>query len=227
MQVASPKKLPLLSYDMDIKKVSESFMACKKEDDVLLRPFCDAYTEVAKLLAYFGKLFYFVTRDVEHKLGILYEHHNREPQKYRSIRNMTAYEASRGITGDAHSGKLNGSRTLLRLNRALIFVIELMEALCTATEDESLRSMTKAIYDTRLAPFHPWPVRKAVSVAVYALPTREQLVSHICENQPVENNLNTREACRDAILQDALPAMRAVYDINTKCLESRNMLHLP
>ncbi|VDP31575.1 unnamed protein product [Echinostoma caproni] len=99
---------------LDIQLLIKLFSGCCREEDVWLLP-------------YFGKLFYFVNRDVEQKLRILYEYHESNPTDYKTINIMTKYEHDLGITGTKHIG----CRTLLRLHRALLFVIELMTAMCS------------------------------------------------------------------------------------------------
>ncbi|KAF7234810.1 hypothetical protein EG68_11256 [Paragonimus skrjabini miyazakii] len=213
--------------NFDICGVQRKFTACLKDNDVLLQEYCDAYSEVSKLLSFFGKIFYFVTRDVDHKLNILYEHCNQDPVHYRSVKNMTEYEATVDANQVSCKGKANGCRTILRLHRALVFVIELVAGICTAPEDVTLCRLVKEGYDIHLSPFHPWVVRKAVGLGLHALPTREQLVDHIVESQPKGSKLVGREACRVAMLELAIPAMRSVYECTHHWLALHDMLNLP
>ncbi|KAF8565599.1 hypothetical protein P879_07714 [Paragonimus westermani] len=117
--------------NFDICGVQSKFSSCLKDNDILLREYCDAYLEISKLLTFFGKIFYFVTRDVDNKLSILYEHCNRDSIHYRSVRSMIEYEATVGVNQVLCKGKANGCRTILRLHRALVFVIELITGICT------------------------------------------------------------------------------------------------
>ncbi|CAH8461798.1 unnamed protein product [Dicrocoelium dendriticum] len=91
----------------DIYAVHRKFNMCLCEDDVLLREYCDAYTEVSKLLSCLGTVFYFVVRDVDNKLRILYRHNSQEPQTYRSIRSMCAHEADSGMSDTMKSSIAN------------------------------------------------------------------------------------------------------------------------
>ncbi|KAF8563569.1 hypothetical protein P879_06951 [Paragonimus westermani] len=97
----------------------------------------------------------------------------------------------------------------------------------SAPEDVTLCKLVKESYDIHLSPFHPWVVRKAVGLGLHALPTREQLVDHIVENQPKGSKLVGREACRVAMLELAIPAMRSVYECTHHWLTLHNMLNLP
>lgn len=211
----------------DIFAVHQKFSACLCGDDVLLREYCDAYAEVSKLLSYLGAVFYFVTRDVDAKLRILYQLNSQKLQAYRSIRSMCDHEAGAGLSDIMKNSHSGGCRTLLRLHRALLFVINLMEALITAPLDASLRTLTKDTYDADLGPYHTWTVRKAVSLAVYALPSREQLVDKIVDSQPPEYAVSTRGSCANVMLNHTLPSMRTVYECCDKWLAHYDMLQLP
>ncbi|TPP39635.1 Glycolipid transfer protein domain-containing protein 1 [Fasciola gigantica] len=212
---------------LDMRLLIELFSGCYRENDVFLKEYCDAYTEVSKLLSFFGRLFYFVNRDVEQKLCILYEYYSSTPVEYKTIKTMIKYEYEIGVTGVTKNRQNIGCRTLLRLHRALLFVIELMTSICSATADASLRNLTKDAYDKYLAEYHPWAVRKAVHLAVYALPSLEHLVDHIVESQPEDSPFRGREKCKAGMLNGALPAMRKVYDFVQNQLAQRNMLELP
>lgn len=83
-----------------------------------------------RLLSYFGKLFYFVNRDVQKKLCILYEYCSCNAVEYKTVKTMVKYEYDRGVTGSATNKQYIGCRTLLRLHRALLFVIELLSSVC-------------------------------------------------------------------------------------------------
>lgn len=93
--------------------------------------------------------------------------------------------------------------------------------------DTSLRTLTKETYDKYLAEYHPWPVRKAVRLAVYALPSLEELVNLIVEAQPEGSPFRDREKCKAEMLSCALPAMRKTYNCVQTHLAQRNMLNLP
>ncbi|CAH8652946.1 unnamed protein product [Heterobilharzia americana] len=209
---------------LNLAGVYNKFNACADGDNILLFEYCEAYTEVSKLLVYFGNLFYFVSSDVNHKVSDLRALHATDKKNYNSVKSMVDYEEKNESN---KKKKCFGCRTLLRLHRALLFVIELMQEVCTAPLDEQLRNIARSVYDKTLAQYHPWPVRKAVGVAVYALPTREQLVCYIVQSQPSESGLLTREQCQEFLTTHTLPMMRTVYNCIQTIFEKHNMLNLP
>lgn len=210
----------------DINAVTQKFAACHVGEDILLSEYCCAYTELVSLLSYFGKLLYFVVRDVESKIQILNGLHNSAKVHYHTVITMANYEEESGIATETKRRTEDGCRTLLRLHRALLFIIELISAIFTYPETATLRDITKEAYENNLARFHPWAVRKVVNVAVYGLSSRNQLITDIIESQPPANKVTKREDCKEKILNQALPAMRAVYDTIQRILSDRSMLQL-
>ncbi len=78
---------------------------------------------------------YFIMRDVSAKLGILND--LRNPSKhdaefcehFKTVQSMCNYEADQYAPG-SKKPKTLGSRNLLRLHRALLFIIELFDKVC-------------------------------------------------------------------------------------------------
>ncbi|CAH8649703.1 unnamed protein product [Schistosoma guineensis] len=212
---------------LNLPNVYNKFKACANGDNVLLPEYCEAYTEVSKLLVYFGNLFYFVTSDVNHKISELRDLYAADKINYKSVEQMAVYEEKQNEHLPVKKRKCIGSRTLLRLHRALLFVIDLMQEVCRAPPDEQLKVIARSVYDKTLSQYHPWPIRKAVGVAVYALPTREHLVHHIVQSQPPGSGLLTNEQCAEFLTSHALPVMRKVYDCIQAIFEKHDMLNLP
>lgn len=67
---------------------------------------------------------------------------------------------------------------------------------------EKTTGVCKVAYNQTLAQYHPWLIRKGALVAMYALPTREQLLNKVCED--VERSIS--------ILPDVLEISKIVYD---------------
>jgi Glycolipid transfer protein (GLTP) len=69
-------------------------------------------------------------------------------------------------------------------------------------------------YDLTLAPYHPWIIRKGATVAMYALPTRDQLINKVCDD------VNAAFAVLPAMLQsskliyDRTQDLYTVYDLH-------------
>ncbi|TMW39697.1 hypothetical protein DOY81_015224, partial [Sarcophaga bullata] len=97
---------------------------------------------------------------------------------------------------------VSGSRTLLRLHRGLEFVYEFLNSLADLCENDKTHGCCKTSYETTLAKHHPWVVRKGALVAMYALPTKGELLKRVC--------------CNADRVTDFLPEMLK----NTKVLEA-------
>lgn len=65
-----------------------------------------------------------------------------------------------------------------------------------------------------LAKYHPWIIRKSASVAMYAMPTREKLLNHVCAC-PIEA-VQTLPAMLDATdtVYDRVEALYTKYDLH-------------
>ena len=114
-----------------------------------------------------GTIFEWATNDLSLKLNVLKEHERLDPVNYHSIQSMITYEVESGriLSRDTPfflpSGKPlpNGSRTLLRLHRALAFISAFLSEMRTAPDDASSASIAWAAYSATMARFHLWPVR--------------------------------------------------------------------
>lgn len=134
-----------------------------------------------------GRLFSFVASDVGDKTHILSEHGSSAiGEKYKSVGAMLEYEKNEAKILDHDKPHLlsihhhnhhlaNGSRTLLRLHRALQFVVEFIDGVRLAGNQDKMSHLARTAYDSTLAAHHPWLVRKGVHLAVHSLPYREQV----------------------------------------------------
>jgi len=171
-----------------------------------------------------GTIFSFVTSDVHSKIAIL-QHHlaSGVGDHYKTVEDMIEYEVANEIVmRDTKAGEQpSGSRTLLRLHRALEFLILLFREMAQSSADsaESFSALVGRAYSSTLANHHSWFVRSAVSVALYAVPSRNSLVQRL-----------DPEGCEERIidrLNAAVLAMQPVYDrIQTLYLD-KDLLHLP
>ena len=131
-------------------------------------------------------------------------------EHYATIDGMLKYETDSGLADSGHApagGKLpSGARTLLRLHRALEFVVLFLgKASLTSTrvvfslaildsssfaagkvkeapEESGTSGIARESYDATLAKYHPWLIRKGANMAMYLLPSRKTLVSSMCKS---------------------------------------------
>lgn len=84
----------------------------------------------------------------------------------------------------------SGSRSLLRLHRAMAFIVQLFPALLKSDTNQTsiIRGNIIKLYGETLAKFHPWIVRKAVQLALWAAcPSREKLMSLVHYDESIDD----------------------------------------
>ena len=171
-----------------------------------------------------GKVFSFVTSDVHEKIGILQHHLASDVgAHYTTVERMIEYEVANGITTSGISrGQPSGSRTLLRLHRALKFLILLFSEIAKwpASSTEKFSALTWHAYDATLAQHHPWIVRGLVQCALYtSAPSRSSLFRRM-------DPAGSQEQINDQ-LNAAVLAMQPVYDCVQASYKNKDLLQLP
>lgn len=179
-----------------------------------------------------GTMFSFVSNDVSSKIDILVEfrYHNKDADRFNTFHRLVNHEKESGLL--AKSGYVSASRTLLRLHRGLgkhvnvswllcwywwqlfyvlDFIREFLNDLERLGPNDKTVSCCQTAYNRTLANFHPWIVRKGAVVAMYAMPTRDQLLNRVC--------LDISAAI------ECLPQMLAVTDQVYKRTEDIYTLH--
>ncbi|CAG2247975.1 ceramide-1-phosphate transfer protein-like [Mytilus edulis] len=177
----------MASHDsFDIERLYKLFHSCIKDDDTIdMDEYVNAYEELSKLFGILGSVFSFVNSDVVEKVGILRDYRKSpEAADYETFEKMIKYEVANKITDNKK--KASGSRTLLRLHRALEFTSRLMHDVKAADEHGKMSHITKEAYDATLSKHHPWLIRKGVHVAVYTLPTRKHFIEKLQAKDPVQ-----------------------------------------
>jgi hypothetical protein len=166
-----------------------------------------------------GSVFGFVVSDVKSKMGILTIHLKSDLSKeYKTVQKMIEYEIANELTTGKVNGQANGSRTLLRLHRAFQFFIVFMQQVADAEDNDKLSGLAADSYKNTLANYHPWMIRQAANLAMYALPTRKSLVGKM---QKYDHDKSIE------ILREVIPAAQSVYDVTQKIYEEKNILNLP
>lgn len=139
---------------------------------------------------------------------------------YHSVRSMISMEMERGIV-DFHHQTDSGSRTLLRLHRALLWLKVFLEKLGETPEAGRLRSpsdLCREAYQSTLANHHTWFVRRAAELAFIAMPERTFFFRLVCVQNQEEFSF---------LLNRVVRAIGEVYDRTQKALEENGMLDLP
>ncbi len=139
---------------------------------------------------------------------------------YHSVRSMIWVELDRGVV-DFHHQTDSGCRTLLRLHRALLWLKLFLEKLAETPVAGRLRSpseLCREAYQSTLANYHTWFVRRAAELAFIAMPERSFFFRLVCVQNQEE--LST-------LLNRVSRAIGEVYDRTQKALEENGMLDLP
>ncbi|XP_033764378.1 ceramide-1-phosphate transfer protein-like [Pecten maximus] len=199
-------------------KLNQLFLSCIREDNIVdLDSYVNAYEELSKLFGILGSIFGFVVSDVVEKIEILRDYRKSpEGEHYKSIQSMISYEVEKKTTDNKK--KASGARTLLRLHRAMEFTAQLMTDVRNAEEGAKMSSITATAYNATLSKYHPWLIRKGVSVATYTLPSRKQLLEKI---------MMSDDQSKVEDLMEAANLQRQMYDIIQKIYETEKLLNLP
>lgn len=139
---------------------------------------------------------------------------------YHSVRSMIWVELNRGVV-DFHHQTDSGCRTLLRLHRALLWLKLFLEKLAETPVAGRLRSpseLCREAYQSTLANYHTWFVRRAAELAFIAMPERGFFFRLVCVQNQEELSL---------VLNRVVRAIGEVYDRTQNALEENGMLELP
>lgn len=201
--------------------VLDAFKKALQEDgNLVLDEYIRGYDELCIFFDMLGTVFGFITSDVREKIGILQEHRGSENgDKYVFIQAMFEFEIASDLT-QKKTHPLSGSRTLLRLHRALAFTMLFMKKLSEASNSDSSSSMASEAYKESLANFHPWIIRQAALWAMYTLPNVGVLTNKIAAP-----NVDQEEAKR--MLKEVTEVIKPVYDITEELYTKHDLHGLP
>ena len=165
-----------------------------------------------------GRLFGFVAADLESKIVVLEAFRvSASKNNYESVQTMVAHELSEGT---ANSGRRNpsGCRTLLRLQRALEFILQFMSEIVYSNDDAKVSSIASKVYHNTLAKHHPWITRKMAGVVMYILPSKKDLIQMMCKQDLDGVLVLLQEVCNIGV-----PIYSTIYNI----YEENDLLSLP
>lgn len=215
-------KMEDVGADFNLKVVLVSFKQCLNEkDEVLLDHYIASWKGLVRFLNSLGAVFSFISKDVVSKLHIM-ERLQASPQRehYVSLQSMMAYETGNQLVDVDRRSRHpdSGCRTVLRLHRALRWLQLFLEGLRTSAEDARTSVLCTDSYNASLAAYHPWIVRRAVTVAFCTLPTRKVFLEAM--------NVGSPEQAVE-MLGEALPFIERVYDVSQKLYAQHSLLNLP
>ena len=195
--------------------VADSLAKCS-EGDLLIDDYIIAYEELCIFFNLLGSVFGFITSDVKEKIEILRNFRNghSEKHKYETVDGMMRHEIE---VHKKTNQALLGSRTLLRLHRALSFTMLFMEKLSVSGDHEKASTIASSAYSETLSKYHPWLIRKAANLAMYTLPSRGDMLVLVASGEPDEREVQK-------MLKTCVVAIRLVYD-SVEALYTKYDLH--
>lgn len=97
------------------------------------------------------------------------------------------------------------------------FIREFMHRISQLEPSEKTCYVCQSAYNDTLAQYHPWLVRKGAVVAMYAMPTREQLLNKVC--------IDAERAI--VALPNVLESAKIVYERTEKLYTDHDLHTLP
>lgn len=164
----------------EINLMTVSFIRCHNSN-ISIAEYIDGYNHLYKLLVELGAVFSLVASDAREKVDILLEltKDYKINSHYKTLQSMMNYE--RKVYRET-GNEMFGSRTLLRLHRALKFMLLFLQRLSEINDDEIVADIAYRSYSDSLGNFHSWVLRHAAKIAVYSLSSKRELVYKLFHN---------------------------------------------
>ncbi|XP_074074863.1 ceramide-1-phosphate transfer protein [Macrotis lagotis] len=208
--------------DFNLKVVLTSFKECLNEkEEILMDPYITGWKGLVRFLNNLGTIFAFISKDVMTKIQIIEKFcSSDQKENYSSLQSMVCYEVNNKLVDLQKRAEHpdSGCRTILRLHRALHWLQLFLEGLRTSQEDCKTSVLCTDSYNATLAAYHPWIIRKAVTVAFCTLPSRNAFLETM--------NVGSPEEAVD-MLNEAMPFIDQVYEVTQKLFEDHDLLDLP
>ena len=108
-------------------------------------------------------------------------HRNGEnADKYENVQDMVAYEVNNKLIKPTARDSTTGSRNLLRLHRALEYIIGFLKGVPDLEVDAKCCPLSQEAYKKTLMKHHVWVVQKAALLAMHMLPLKRGLLEKLC-----------------------------------------------
>ncbi|CAF3865811.1 unnamed protein product [Rotaria sordida] len=189
--------------EFNVYRVYDTFIASLRESNNSESPigtqdYIDGYRELIKFCDSLGYIFKFVKDDVIDKLNILQLFVDKDIENFDTIQKAINYETEYNLI---KTNPNNFTRTLLRLHRALLFIIEFLHGLAERPLSESTTTIATQCYDATLNNYHTikyktnihnrtildaFLIRKSVKIGFRILPSRLQIDEAIFHGHKTE-----------------------------------------
>lgn len=206
--------------NFDISLIHNNFQqSLVEENDVALREYLEGYEELNKFCNLMGVIFGFVSQDLRSKMDILYGFvkDSSNSQNYTTVKQMIEYEKHTQLLDKKDF--TSGSRTLLRLHRGLDFLRVFLKGVSELKDNENTSPVGRAAYEKTLSHHHTFVVRNGAKLAMYTMPTKEQLLKKLCgENaEEIQRTVTTLPKMLDVttVVFDRIENLYTVYGLHT------------
>ncbi|CAF1231920.1 unnamed protein product [Rotaria sordida] len=174
--------------EFNVYRVYDTFIASLREPNnsessIGTQDYIDGYRELIKFCDSLGYIFKFVKDDVIDKLNILQLFVDKDIENFDTIQKAINYETEYNLI---KTNPNNFTRTLLRLHRALLFIIEFLHGLAERPLSESTTTIATQCYDATLNNYHAFLIRKSVKIGFRILPSRLQIDEAIFHGHKTE-----------------------------------------
>jgi len=203
--------------------LADRFRKCQEDEEITVQEYITGYKEVYKFLCLMGTVFGWVGSDVYNKVVQLEKYlASDKKEHYRTVKSMIAYEVENNLIKTKKKDDPSGSRTLLRLHRALEYVYEFLSCLEDLEDDTYLGQVSKDAYEKSLQKYHPWIVQKAAKLGMGMLPSKKGLIQKIV---PDDDQAKLEKARKD--FPKAVEEMRKTYAKTQVFYKEHNLLDIP
>ena len=199
-----------------------NFAECVDEEGkIQIANYVHGFEELEEFLKLLGTVFGWFSKELLVPLAELRQLWSSEDTHYQDVRSMLQYEVESKLIKPKASDSDTGTRSLLRLHRALELIIAFVRGLQNLEMDERCSGVAKKAYKDTLANFHPWLVQKAALLLLNLLPTKAGLIKEICgdDQKKIKSTLKT--------LPKVVEAMQNVYQKTEEVYLEFGLLNLP
>lgn len=213
-----------VAKDFSLEKLHIHFKQClNNAEELTIADYLAGYREVYKFLTLLGSVFTWVAADVQTKINTLHEYNTGENKhQYQTIKQMIDYEIEQNMIFRNKRDDPSGSRTLLRLHRALEFVVAFLGKLKDLEDGDKIAPVSRDAYEQTLMKHHIWAVQKAAKLAMSLLPTKGGLVQKVCPGAEAEALVKVEA---DFVL--AVESMNNVFVKAQIYYEEKDLLNIP
>jgi len=206
-------------------KMKDHFANALSDDKkVTVAEFLHGFEELHLFLKTLGRAFGWIGADLGKKIKIIWQLVNGDnANDYKTVQDMVAFEVQQNLIKREARDSSNGTRNMLRLHRALEYVIEFLKGVPVLGIDEKCCDLSQVAYKNTLKKHHPWIVQKAALAAMHLLPTKKGLMEKFTGKKFESEDIKGAE---DTITS-VVTCMQDIHQIIKDVYETYELLSLP